>query len=75
VLTGNGGLLVGVDLGVGDAAVVVDGDVDELVAALLVPAAPVVCGARPVQAPPAAVGDAAELLDVDVRQVAGRLCA
>lgn len=63
------GALVGVDLGVDDAAVVVDGDVDELKAALLVPTAAVV-GVLSVDAPAAACRDAPELLDVDVQQVA-----
>ena len=61
---GGGALLVGVDLGVGQAGVIIDSGVDVVVAD---PAATHFLAAS-VCAPPTAVGDAPELLDVDVHQ-------
>ena len=65
-----GGLLVGVDLAVGEAGVVVDGGVDVVEADA---AAAVGAGGLRGRwtSPAAAVGDPAELLDVDVDQLAG----
>ena len=75
---GGAGLLVGEDFDVGQAGVVVDGDVHELPADLQAPGAggvgdaavvvvAVVCG----DALAVAVLNAAELLDVDMDQLAG----
>ena len=74
---GSGGcLLVVEDLGVGEAAVVVDGDMNELPAgdAGAAPVDPRLClrGAAAADAV-ADAADAAELLDVDVDQLAGPL--
>jgi hypothetical protein len=68
---------VGQDFGVGEAAVVVDGDVDVLVADGAAAAAGLVDPARVVvlraaaDTPARAALDPAELLDVDVQQLAG----
>src|SRR3954468_24049725 len=70
---GRGGVaFIGVGFDVGQAGVVVDGDVQVGVgdsAAGMGFAVGVVLA--PVQAPPAAVGDPTELLDIDVQQFAG----
>ena len=62
------GLLVGQDLGVGQPGVVVDGDMDEVIANTM--AVPGV-GSSAVQPPAAPLRDAAQLLDVDVDQLPG----
>ena len=68
-------LLVGVDLGVGQAGVVVDGGVHVVVAASrrgpLRPGGRLAAAVAAVDPPAAAVGEPAELLDVDVDQFAG----
>ena len=69
---GAGGVaLVGEGLDVGEAGVVVDRDVQEVVAhgTALVPVGD--GGVAPVQAPAAAVGDPAELLHIDMEQLTG----
>ena len=60
--------LVGEGLDVGEAGVVVDRDVQEVVAPIPRPADGFVA---PVQAPPAALGHPAELLDIDMEQLTG----
>src|SRR5215213_5871675 len=71
------GFLVGEDFGVGEAAVIVDGDVDELVAdgvassSGLVDVARVVMLSPAADAPAGATLDPAQLLDVDVDELAG----
>jgi hypothetical protein len=65
-------LLVGQDLGVGQPGVVFDQRVDEVVADPgLVQPGTMVDGRLPLRALTTALGDAAELLDVHVNQVAG----
>jgi hypothetical protein len=65
------GFLVGVDFGVGEAGVVVDGAVDVVVADPGGCAGAAVFGAVSAQhAPAAAVAEPAEFLDVDVDQLA-----
>jgi hypothetical protein len=67
-LGAGGALLVGEDLGVGQAGVVIDRGVDVVVAEAAEADRP---GASAVDPPPATGGDAAELLHIDVDQVAG----
>jgi hypothetical protein len=69
-----GSFLVGEDLAVGQAGVVVDGAVDVAVAAgrRCAGAAVAPAGGPAEGSPAAAVGDTAELLDVHVHQVTGR---
>ena len=64
------GFLVGEDLGVGEAAVVVDGDVDVL-PALVVAAAVVAAAGDAAGDAVAGPGDPAELLDVDMDELPG----
>ncbi|BCK66050.1 hypothetical protein Srufu_078950 [Streptomyces libani subsp. rufus] len=64
-----GGFLVGVDLAVGEAAVVVDGGVDVVEAHV---AAGSAAGLAAEDVVSAAVGDPAQFLDVDVDQFARR---
>ena len=59
--------LVGQDLGVGQPGVIIHGDVDVVVA----DAPPADLLAAAVEPPAATVGDAAQLLDIDVDQLAG----
>ena len=63
-----GGLLVGVDLAVGQAGMVIDGGVDVVEAHAVAPGA---AGLAAQDLVSAAVGDAAEFLDVDVDQFTG----
>jgi hypothetical protein len=63
-----GGLLVPVDLAVDEASAVVDGGVDVAIARTAVAAMAIVAPA--VEAPAAAVGDGADLLHVDVDELA-----
>ena len=68
---GGDGLFVVEDLGVDEPGAVIDGGVDVAVAGIGVwPSVAVVAAA--VEPPAAAVGDAGDLLDVDVDQLAGR---
>jgi hypothetical protein len=65
-----GALFVGEDLAVGEACVAIDGGVHERVADFgAIPASPF--GGPAVDAPPAAFGDATQLLDIDVDELAG----
>ena len=66
-----GGLFVVVDLGVDEPGAVINGGVDVAVADLFEPF--VVVGAASMKPPAAAVGNATDLLDVDVDQLAGAL--
>jgi len=65
-----GALLVGQDLGVAEPGVVVDRGVHVVVAQASHPSGSFGASVDP---PAAAVGDLAELLDVDVHQISGRL--
>jgi hypothetical protein len=66
---GGGGLLIGQDLAEGDPGAIIDGRVEVVIAA-----APPPAGSRPaVGAMAATIWDPAQLLDVDVDQLAGML--